>query len=748
MLRLALTSALIFLAIEGIKDTIACNQVNLTGVSGYTSVYLVNAPGHARTDPHDLDCYYKLNTSYEDSFGTTTTIRLIFRWFNLEQHVDCNYDYLAIYEGPTTSSRLIGKYCGSFDYFTVNGRGPYMFMHYHTDASVASVGFGFQYGFGIVDNRCDQLSLGGGPGFGYITSPNYPALHSYVDCRYRINAGSSTSTITLTFTEFHLEDGCIHFYLEVRTGFQGNWSPSSRRYCGSVVPTQQIITGQQFVYLRKCCFLSNCALSTFYIQPLQKMLPFYYTNLFTFYYTLGYPDHSPHSLDCSYRINTPSGSDIIRVHFQYFNLERHTACQYDYVAVYEGPNASSRLIGKYCGKNTSFVVTGRAPNMFIRYRTDDTVPSSGFRFMFRIWERPASSPASCDELSLGGYTGMGYITSPNYPNTYPRHSDCRYRINAGSSNRMITLKFTSFNLETNINCNHDYVDVRLGGLGNWSPTSRRYCGIRPPTTQTITGVQYVYIRFLSDQSVQRPGFRLQYIISEPTLCNQLNLVGAPGSNGLIKSPNYPNNYPENIACNYSVSSLSPNNAVCLQFLDFNIHSQSQCPSEYVELYDSCESSASSVGKYCDTAPPYLSCLFQCILMRFKTDWVTSLATTGFNVRYNVTGTHYPSSGEITSPSYPVLYPSNAENNYVIKPPGATRIRLTFMDFNLQGSEPSCSFDSLTIRRGTESGTQLAKYCGEKAAFAKFFTASQLTLMFKTDGSVNRPGFRCLFASVN
>nr|XP_002128740.1 tolloid-like protein 2 [Ciona intestinalis]XP_026696348.1 tolloid-like protein 2 [Ciona intestinalis] len=637
-----------------------------------------------------------------------------------------------------------------------------MYMHYHTDASIPSNGFRFRFSISAsASPSCDQLTIGGGPGSGFITSPGYPTSYPHhADCRYRIDAGRSDRPITLTFTAFHLEDHshCIYDYIEIRNGSEGNWSPTARKYCGTTTPAPLVIIGQRYVYIR---FLSDVSVSGngFQIQynisdnsaPLPCTSTFnvrYTVHTSPLYYTPGYPNHSPHSLDCSYRINTPSGSDLIRVNFQHFNLERHTDCQYDYVAVYEGPNASSRLIGKYCGTNTSFMVTGRAPNMFIHYHTDDTVPSSGFRFMFRTWVRPASTPASCDQLSLGGGTGIGYITSPNYPNPYPGLSDCRYRINAGNSNRMITLQFLSFNVEFDANCNHDYVDVRLGGSGNWSPTSRRYCGVHLPTTQTITGVQYVYIRFLSDQSVYRPGFRLKYIISEPTLCNQLNLGGAPGSNGLIKSPGYPNNYPENIACNYSVSSSPPNNPVCLQFLDFNLHSQPQCPSEYVEIYDSCQPSASSVGKYCDTAPPYLSCLLGCIAMRFKTGLVTGIATTGFNVRYNVTGTHYPSSGEITSPSYPVLYPSNAENNYVIKPPGATRISLSFMDFNLQGSEPSCAFDSLTIKRGSESGTQLAKYCGEKRAFARFFDESQLTLVFRSDGSINRPGFRCRFNSVN
>ncbi|XP_078495985.1 cubilin-like [Ciona intestinalis] len=484
---LMLYSALIFLALAGVRDASACNMLGLSGGVGYTSPEY-SSPSHPSVSPHNLDCLYKI-----DAQSSSNVIKVTFNPFNLENHVNCAYDYVAVYEGPTTASRLLGKYCGPKSLFFVTGRGRYMYMHYHTDASIPSNGFRFRFSISAsASPSCDQLTIGGGPGTGFITSPGYPTSYPHhADCRYRIDAGRSDRPITLTFTAFHLEDHshCIYDYIEIRNGSEGNWSPNARKYCGTTAPAPLVIIGQRYVYIR---FLSDVSVSGngFQIQynisdnsaPLPCTSTFnvrYTVHTSPLYYTPGYPNHSPHSLDCSYRINTPSGSDIIRVHFQYFNLERHTACQYDYVAVYEGPNESSRLIGKYCGQNTSFVVTGRAPNMFIRYRTDDTVPSSGFRFTFRTWVRPASTPASCDQLSLGGGTGMGYITSPNYPNTYPRHSDCRYRINAGSSNRMITLKFTSFNVETNINCNHDYVDVRLGSSGNWSPTSRRYCGIRP-----------------------------------------------------------------------------------------------------------------------------------------------------------------------------------------------------------------------------------------------------------------------------
>ncbi|XP_078495953.1 CUB domain-containing protein 2-like [Ciona intestinalis] len=291
------------------------------------------------------------------------------------------------------------------------------------------------------------------------------------------------------------------------------------------------------------------------------------------YSSPGHPNNNPHNLDCYYRINAQSSSNVIQVTFSQFNLEKHSRCNFDYVAVYEGSSTSSRLIGKYCGTNSSFSVTGRGRDMYLHYHTDSSVSSSGFQFRFNI---RASRTPSCDQLSIGGGPGTGSITSPNYPRNYPDNADCRYRINAGSATRNITLRFTAFNLEANSDCRYDYVEVRTGFKGNWAQTARKYCGSTVPATQVITGQQYVYIQFFTDASVTRSGFNLQWTISGAGDCDQLNLGGAPGSNGVILSPNYPREYPKNIDCKYRVRSSCSNNIINFRFNAFNIEAHSQC----------------------------------------------------------------------------------------------------------------------------------------------------------------------------
>ncbi|XP_078495993.1 cubilin isoform X4 [Ciona intestinalis] len=744
-------SAFILLLLTGIKDASACSMLGLTGGAGYTSPFL-SASTYPSNNPHNLNCYYRINAQ-----SSSNVIKVNFRNVNVEVGSCCNTDYFAVYEGSSSTSRLIGKYCGQHSSIILQGRGQYMYIHYHTDSSVYSTGFEFQF---IVSASatpsCDQLSIGGGPGTGFITSPNYSANYPHqADCRYRIDAGSATRTITLTFTAFDLEShpDCRFDFVEVRTEMNAHCAPNVRKYCGSTVPTTQVITGQQYAYIQ---FFSDSSVTrpgfrmewTVSADPCSMLgLAGSVGHVSPYYSASTHPANNPHNTDCYYQINGESTFNVIKVDFTSFSLEANANCAYDYVAVYEGPSVTSRLIAKYCGTKNSFSVSGRGQYMYMHYHTDNSVHSTGFQFRFSV---SASATPSCDQLSIGGAPGSGVITSPNYPLNYPHHSDCRYRI-CSDSNSTITLDFAAFNLESHNDCNYDFVDVRSGSDGDWTPNALKVCGTALPATLTFNQ-QCVYIQFFSDSSASRTGFSLRWtiagVVPGPPGCTQLNLGGAPGSDGLIKSPNYPSNYPINLDCRYQVYSDCSSNNIAFVFLAFDVESHTQCNYDYVELLTGCSTTAASQDKFCGTTVPTPTTNFAttCRAMRFKTDG--SIPKTGFNMRYTVSGSCYPSSGVITSPGFPYNHHNHAENNYVISPPGATTIRLEFTTFILEGSAPTCLYDSVTIRHNSKTGTILDTLCGTMTTpFTKTYSVSKLVLMFKSDGSVINSGFSCYFSKV-
>ena len=70
-------------------------------------------------------------------------MEIVFTMFNVEDESNCDYDWLKIYDGPTTASSLIGKYCGTNSPGTVaatNADGALTF-EFHSDGSVTEPGW-------------------------------------------------------------------------------------------------------------------------------------------------------------------------------------------------------------------------------------------------------------------------------------------------------------------------------------------------------------------------------------------------------------------------------------------------------------------------------------------------------------------------------------------------------------------------------------------------------------------------------
>jgi cubilin len=52
----------------------------------------------------------------------------------------------------------------------------------------------------------------------------------------------------------------------------------------------------------------------------------------------------------------------------------------------------------------------------------------------------------------------GYISSSNFPHTYPSNTECEWYI-FGLTGHYLTLTFTDFQIETSENCTKDFVEV-------------------------------------------------------------------------------------------------------------------------------------------------------------------------------------------------------------------------------------------------------------------------------------------------
>ncbi|XP_072414169.1 CUB and zona pellucida-like domain-containing protein 1 [Chiloscyllium punctatum] len=82
-------------------------------------------------------------------------IKLKFTYVDLEVSSTCSYDYIAIYDGPSTNSVLLSKFCsGSDETFTSTSNS--MTVYFRTDSSVTRRGFSASYY--VLPNDGDLLT--------------------------------------------------------------------------------------------------------------------------------------------------------------------------------------------------------------------------------------------------------------------------------------------------------------------------------------------------------------------------------------------------------------------------------------------------------------------------------------------------------------------------------------------------------------------------------------------------------------
>ncbi|XP_071998418.1 CUB and sushi domain-containing protein 1 isoform X2 [Engystomops pustulosus] len=213
-------------------------------------------------------------------------------------------------------------------------------------------------------------------------------------------------------------------------------------------------------------------------------------------------------------------------------------------------------------------------------------------------------PPSCIAACGGNLTGpAGVILSPNYPQHYPAGKECDWRIKV-NPDFVIALIFKSFNMEPS----YDFLHIYEGDNSN-SPIIGSFQGSHAPERLESSG-NSLFLAFRSDASVGMSGFAIEYkekpreacfdpgnimngsrigtdfklgstvtyqcdpgykVIHPATISCVIGTDGKPawnkslpscnapcggqysGMEGVVLSPNYPNNYTLGQICHYSIT---------------------------------------------------------------------------------------------------------------------------------------------------------------------------------------------------
>lgn len=102
-----------------------------------------------------------------------------------------------------------------------------------------------------------------------------------------------------------------------------------------------------------------------------------------------------------------------------------------------------------------------------------------------------------------------------------------------------------------------------------------------------------------------------------------------GLSGVLASPEYPNNYPNNVECHWVIRAAGPT-TVKLVFVDFQVEGNEECTYDYVAVLGG--PGLASGRHYCgSTRPPTLVSLGHELQVVFKSDF--NIGGRGFKAYY-------------------------------------------------------------------------------------------------------------------
>lgn len=234
-----------------------------------------------------------------------------------------------------------------------------------------------------------------------------------------------------------------------------------------------------------------------------------------------HPDNYEPDINCTWNI-TGSPTERIVLNFTSFKLEVSENCIFDHVLVYtDQDDVISHKHGPFCGNDLPPVITSEANNLLVNFKSDSGVQYSGFAATYR------------NEPCGGVFTAEnGKITSPQFPDPYPRDKWCTYEIVAPPQHR-ITLSFTHFEFEDEDYCKYDHLEIscttHLGSVYQYE----RACGTKAPNNITCEG-RKISIEFKSDHSNQYTGFSADFKVARAECavknggCKQICLYNTEG----------------------------------------------------------------------------------------------------------------------------------------------------------------------------------------------------------------------------
>lgn len=445
--------------------------------------------------------------------------------------------------------------------------------------------------------------------------------------------------------------------------------------------------------------------------------------------TANYSDN----LNCKWII-APPGANQITINFTAFNLE----VGFDTVFIYPGTDTTGTPL-TYTG--TSLPASIQTPAglgaVLVKFKTDVSINAAGWSFNYTTSGTPTCSGFTSLKTPSGSFTdGSG-------ANNYGNNQDCFWYI-APPCASTVTLTFSQFATEQNFDGVIIYDDIfGTNQLAVFTGNSL------PASVTSITGTMLV--RFVSDFTTTLQGFTANYTSTGAAYCSGTTTLNTADF-GTITDGSGISNYCNNMECQWLIQPPQ-GTSITISFTEFDLENASpdgQSVYDAVEVYAGASTNAPLLGRFTGSnIPPSVTSNIGTMLVRFYSDLFE--VKQGFKANYTSTTTTYCSgtttltapSGSFTDGSGTLQYGNNSQCSWLIQPPNATSITLSFTAFATELNN-----DGVLIYDGSDNTAPLlGQFSGNNIPSSLTSTGGSMYVEFLSNPSVRGNGWSANYTSV-
>lgn len=246
------------------------------------------------------------------------------------------------------------------------------------------------------------------------------------------------------------------------------------------------------------------------------------------------------------------------------------------------------------------------------------------------------------------------------------------------------------------------------------------------------------VRFMTDDSNQRRGFRLHYHES----CGQTQSIDETDYQYIMLQRQVPSNE----SCVWVLRANDPGKHIIFTPTHVQLYpqessrypSEGDCMAHGVKIYEGVTATGTPRLQFCRSHPPALISVGAALTISVPLSLIADFEGHFMTMDVMCGSTYDALSGRFTSPYYPSSYPVNIECVWVIEATAGNSISLTLESFDMEESD-GCNNDYLEIREDSERGPLIGVYCGKQVPPA-VHSKGNIWMKFKSNDDVVGEGF--------